>query len=107
MAGLRPVSRRELIRKLKSLGFDGPFPGGKHHWMRRDGLRVTIPNPHGGAIDSGLIRESCNKLVLRLMNGWTREISINADTYRGWADDELLTCEPMKELPMAQRYFLF
>ena len=56
MAGLRPVSRRELIRKLKSLGFDGPFPGGKHHWMRRDGLRVTIPNPHGGAIDPGLIR---------------------------------------------------
>jgi hypothetical protein len=24
--------------------------------MRRDGLRVTIPNPHGGAIDPGLIR---------------------------------------------------
>ena len=23
------------------------------------------------------------------------------------ADDELLTCEPARELPMAQRYFLF
>jgi predicted RNA binding protein YcfA (HicA-like mRNA interferase family) len=41
---------------LKSLGFDGPYPGGKHEWMRRDGLRVTIPNPHAGDIDPGLIR---------------------------------------------------
>ena len=53
---LRPVSRRELVRKLWVLGFEGPFPGGKHEWMRRSGLRVTIPNPHGGVIDPGLIR---------------------------------------------------
>jgi predicted RNA binding protein YcfA (HicA-like mRNA interferase family) len=56
MPSLDPVSRREFVRKLKSLGFEGPFPGGKHQWMRRDGLRLTIPNPHGGAIDPGLIR---------------------------------------------------
>ena len=45
-----------MVRKLKALGFEGPIPGGKHEWMRRGGLRVTIPNPHGGAIDPGLIR---------------------------------------------------
>ena len=56
MPRLDPVSRRELVRKLKGLGFEGPFPGGKHQWMRRGGLRLTIPNPHGGAIDPGLIR---------------------------------------------------
>jgi predicted RNA binding protein YcfA (HicA-like mRNA interferase family) len=56
MDSLNPVSRRELVRKLKRLGFEGPFPGGKHQWMRRGTLRVTIPNPHGGAIDPGLIR---------------------------------------------------
>jgi predicted RNA binding protein YcfA (HicA-like mRNA interferase family) len=56
MADLNPVSRRELVRKLKGLGFEGPFPGGKHQWMRRGGLRLTIPNPHGGALDPGLIR---------------------------------------------------
>ena len=56
MPSLKPVSRREFVRKLKSLGFDGPFPGGKHEWMHRSGLRVTIPNPHAGAIDPGLIR---------------------------------------------------
>jgi predicted RNA binding protein YcfA (HicA-like mRNA interferase family) len=56
MPGLSPVSRRELVRKLKALGFEGPFPGGKHQWMNLAGLRVTIPNPHGSDIDPGLIR---------------------------------------------------
>ena len=56
MARLNPVSRREPVRKLKGLGFEGPFPGGRHQWMRLANLRVTIPNPHGGAIDPGLIR---------------------------------------------------
>jgi hypothetical protein len=27
MPNLTPVSRRELVRKLKALGFEGPFPG--------------------------------------------------------------------------------
>lgn len=56
MPSLNPVSRREMVRKLKALGFEGPFPGGKHQWMRRGGLRLTVPNPHGSAIDPGLIR---------------------------------------------------
>jgi predicted RNA binding protein YcfA (HicA-like mRNA interferase family) len=56
MPTLNPVSRRELVHKLKQLGFEGPFPGGKHQWMRRGTLRLTIPNPHGEAIDPGLIR---------------------------------------------------
>ncbi len=56
MPSLNPVSRRELVRKLKSLGFEGTFPGGRHQWMRRGGLRLTIPNPHRGEIDPVLIR---------------------------------------------------
>jgi urease subunit alpha len=40
-------------------------------------------------------------------NTATPEIKVDADTYRVWADGELLTCEPAKALPMAQRYFLF
>ncbi len=35
------------------------------------------------------------------------DIRVDPDTYRVWADGELLTCEPAKVLPMAQRYFLF
>jgi predicted RNA binding protein YcfA (HicA-like mRNA interferase family) len=56
MPSLNPLSRRDLVHKLKKLGFEGPFAGGKHQWMRRGSLRLTIPNPHGGAIDPGLVR---------------------------------------------------
>ncbi len=34
-------------------------------------------------------------------------IEVDAETYEVRADGELLTCEPAKSLPMAQRYFLF
>jgi predicted RNA binding protein YcfA (HicA-like mRNA interferase family) len=50
-----PVTRRELIRALKQLGFEGPYPGGKHQYMVRGGLRLFIPNPHGGEIGWDLL----------------------------------------------------
>lgn len=34
-------------------------------------------------------------------------IEVDPETYEVRADGELLTCEPSRELPMAQRYFLF
>ena len=40
-------------------------------------------------------------------NGATPDIKIDPETYEVRADGELLTCQPAKELPMAQRYFLF
>jgi urease subunit alpha len=40
-------------------------------------------------------------------NGYTPKMDINPETYEVRADGELLTCEPLAELPMAQRYFLF
>ncbi len=40
-------------------------------------------------------------------NDATPDIQINPETYEVRADGELLVCEPMAELPMAQRYFLF
>jgi hypothetical protein len=30
MAPLRPISHAELVRNLKTLGFEGPYSGGKH-----------------------------------------------------------------------------
>jgi len=57
MPKIPPCSRADLVRKLRKLGFDGPFPGGKHEYMKRGGFRLTIPNPHGKQIDSVLIRE--------------------------------------------------
>jgi urease subunit alpha len=41
------------------------------------------------------------------LNDATPDIRVDPDTYRVWADGELLTCEPAATLPLAQRYFLF
>jgi urease subunit alpha len=40
-------------------------------------------------------------------NTWLPHITVDPETYQVMADGELLTCEPAKTLPMAQRYFLF
>jgi urease subunit alpha len=40
-------------------------------------------------------------------NDATPDIRVDADTYQVWVDGEKVGSEPAKELPMAQRYFLF
>ena len=55
MPSLGPTSRRDLIRNLKDLGFDGPYSGGKHQYMVRGQTRLRIPNPHQGDIGRGLL----------------------------------------------------
>lgn len=50
-----PVRRRELVRSLKQLGFEGPFSGGKHQFMIRGDVTVRVPNPHDGDIGIGLL----------------------------------------------------
>jgi urease subunit alpha len=40
-------------------------------------------------------------------NGYTPQITVDAQNYRVHADGILLACEPASVLPMAQRYFLF
>lgn len=41
------------------------------------------------------------------LNGETPELSVDPQTYEVRVNGELITSEPAKELPMAQRYFLF
>ena len=55
MANLTPVKRKNLISKLKQLGFTGPFSGGKHQFMIKEKLRLTIPNPHQADIGINLL----------------------------------------------------
>lgn len=43
MAAWRPLKRREFIRKLRALGFDGPFSGTRHQFMVLGQHRQTIP----------------------------------------------------------------
>lgn len=56
MARLTPISRRDLIRRLKKLGFEGPFSGGRHQFMVRQDRRLILPNPHRGDISASLLR---------------------------------------------------
>ena len=37
----------------------------------------------------------------------TPKIDVDPETYAVRADGELLVCDPARELPLAQRYFLF
>ena len=43
MAAWRPLKRRDFIRKLRGLGFDGPFSGTRHQFMILIRHRQTIP----------------------------------------------------------------
>ena len=52
---LSPISRRKFIKRLKELGFVGPFSGGKHQFMTRSDLTLTIPNPHRKDISVALL----------------------------------------------------
>jgi predicted RNA binding protein YcfA (HicA-like mRNA interferase family) len=55
MPPLSPVSRRELVRRLRELGFRGPYSGGRHEFMIRETQRLTLPSPHRGDIGVALL----------------------------------------------------
>ena len=43
------------MRRLRTLGFDGPYAGGRHPQMQREDATVIIPNRHEGDIGIGLL----------------------------------------------------
>ncbi|MBI4473083.1 MAG: type II toxin-antitoxin system HicA family toxin [Acidobacteria bacterium] len=44
------------MRRLRVLGWEGPYQKGKHPFMVKAGVRLTIPNPHAGDIDWSLTK---------------------------------------------------
>ncbi len=42
----RQTPRREIIRKFRALGWEGPIFGRSHPFMRKGTHTVHIPNPH-------------------------------------------------------------
>lgn len=50
-----PIKRRELIACPRQLGFSGPYAGGKHEFMQKGDVSLTIPNPHGSDIGLNLL----------------------------------------------------
>ena len=54
---MKPLKRRDLIRKLVNLGYTGPKQRGKHPYMERGEESLTIPGEHRGDIPVWLQQE--------------------------------------------------
>ena len=76
-------------------------------FLSKNSIDQNIPNKLG-------LQKKCiaventrniNKSHLKL-NSKLPNISVDPQTYEVFSDGELLTCEPLDEVPMAQRYFL-
>ena len=56
MPRLAPCSRTEFIRKLKRLGYSGPYQGTRPQFMSAPGKApIRVPNPHEGDISVDLL----------------------------------------------------
>lgn len=63
MPRLVPLKPREVIRKLAALGFDGPYPGGRHQRMvnLKTGKVIPVPFHKGRDVGVGLQCEIINE----------------------------------------------
>ncbi len=50
-----PIKQRDLVKHLRRAGFEGPYSGGKHLFVVKDDLTITIPNPHKREIGRELL----------------------------------------------------
>ena len=55
MPRVGPIKRKELIRLLRVLDFEGPYSGGKHQFMVKGENTLRIPNPHQSDIGGELL----------------------------------------------------
>jgi predicted RNA binding protein YcfA (HicA-like mRNA interferase family) len=64
MPRLRPLKPDQVVRKLKRLGFEGPYPGGRHQRMvdTKTGKVIPVPFHKGRDVSVGLIREIINEV---------------------------------------------
>lgn len=68
----KPISRKELIRRFRSLGFEGPIAVGRHQFVAKGELKVRIPNPHHGSyIDWSLVKAILRQAGIKVSD-WER-----------------------------------
>ena len=58
MARLTPVSQRHFVERLRALGFEWPYAGGRHPQMRRGEITLLTPSPYAGDIGVGLLSQA-------------------------------------------------
>lgn len=66
MSRLSPLKSAEVIRRLRKLGFEGPFPGGRHARVVRiaTGEVIPIPMHKGKDVSVGLIRAILRQIAV-------------------------------------------
>ncbi|MEK7126078.1 MAG: type II toxin-antitoxin system HicA family toxin [Patescibacteria group bacterium] len=55
MPKLGPLSLRAFIVRMRKFGFAGPYQEGKHPYMIKGSMTLTIPNPHEKEISQDLL----------------------------------------------------
>jgi urease subunit alpha len=77
-------------------------------FVSKAGLEADIRGTYGLAKDTIAVEHTrgIGKRDMKL-NDATPAIEVDPETYEVRADGVLLTCEPARELPLAQRYFLY
>ena len=55
MPKLGPLSWNRFVKRMKEFGFKGLFQEGRHPFMIKGNLSITIPNPHGEDLSPDLL----------------------------------------------------
>ncbi|WP_075527448.1 urease subunit alpha [Sporosarcina ureilytica] len=99
----QPVMGRRMYGTVGDLIYDTNIT-----FMSKSSIQQGVPAKLGLKRRIGTVK-NCRNIGKKDMkwNDVTTEIDINPETYEVKVDGEVLTCEPVSELPMAQRYFLF
>ena len=72
MTKLGPISWIKFVKKMRVLGFSGPYQEGKHPYMIKGDVSVTIPNPHDGDISVDLLTRILRQAGISRME-WVRK----------------------------------
>jgi urease subunit alpha len=102
-----PTPQPVLYRPMFG-SFGGAIAATSVTFMSQAALAARIPEQLG-LRKRALAVHRCRTIgkVDMVHNSAMPEITVDPETYEVRADGELLTCEPLAVLPMAQRYFLF
>lgn len=73
MSRWNPCKRRDFIRRIRKIGFDGPFSGTRHQFMVYEQQRLAIPS-----------NNECLVLQFRMMLLQVEEISGYQVTAEAW-----------------------
>ncbi len=88
--------------------FGGAIAKGSLTFVSHAGLNAGIQQKFGLAKTLSAVKNIRGVRKQQMIhNDYLPKMEVDAQTYAVRADGQLLTCEPAKSLPMAQRYFLF